>query len=51
MNLDDLFKKIGILTVENDLLRSEIRSLVEKINQLGEQSNHKAETEDSAKEN
>lgn len=37
MQVDDLFTKIGILTVENDMLRAELKKLNERIAELESQ--------------
>lgn len=34
LQIDDLFTKIGVLTVENDLLRAELNQAKERINEL-----------------
>jgi regulator of replication initiation timing len=34
LQVDDLFTKIGILTVENDMLRAELNQAKERINEL-----------------
>lgn len=48
MNVDDLIWKIGYLTIENDLLRAEIKKLTEEIEELKrrEQSKEVREEQD-----
>jgi len=50
LQVDDLFTKIGILTVENDMLRAQLNAANERINELEAKPQEQSVTNKVAKE-
>jgi hypothetical protein len=44
LQIDDLFMKIGILTVENDMLRAQLNAAAERIHELEQSAQEQQET-------
>ena len=48
MQVDDLFTKIGILTVENDMLKAQLNAAKERISELEQKAQDKQSVAEEA---